>query len=611
MGARTALAGWLAAVGLLALSSAAWGDGAAVVAPRLPLAHAGRFVTDAQGRVVTLHGLNEVQKFPPYEPSATGFGDKDAAFLAANGFNAIRVGVIYKAVEPQPGVYDDAYLARIAATVDTLARHGIVSLLDFHQDQFNERFQGEGFPDWAVQTDGLPAAPQLGFPLNYVAQPATQRAFDHFWQNSPAADGVGLQDHFARAWAHVAARFRADPAVAGYELLNEPWPGTLWQQCALPLGCPLFDSQLTTFVKRVDSAIRAADPWTLVWYEPNVLFNDGADTRLGAIGDAHAGFAFHDYCLAQSETGTYTGCDPFDDLVFANAEKRVAATGDALLMTEFGSTDNASTLLAMVQRADRNMVGWLEWAYTGNDPTSSNASGQSLVIDPAKAPSGANVKLAKLKLLGRPYPEIVAGTPRDFGFADSTATLTADWTTARANGGSAFGAYSESDIAVPGEQYPAGYRVQVSGGTVLSLASAAALRIGSCPGAEAVHLVVLPGSGVAESCPPPRSSPAGHARRLRSRRSLRVSVRPRRLRAGIGARLVVLVRTLRGRSLNPVRGALVRVGAKHARTDRHGIAVLGVRGRRSGRIAVVVQRSGFRSVRVVLRVANAQDDADA
>ena len=37
-------------------------------------------------------------------------------------------------------------------------------LLDFHQDLFHERFQGEGAPDWAVQDDGLPAEPQLGFP---------------------------------------------------------------------------------------------------------------------------------------------------------------------------------------------------------------------------------------------------------------------------------------------------------------------------------------------------------------------------------------------------------------------------------------------------------------
>jgi endoglycosylceramidase len=38
--------------------------------------------------------------------------------------------------------------------VTTLASHGIVSLLDFHQDLYNEAFQGEGAPAWAVQQAG-------------------------------------------------------------------------------------------------------------------------------------------------------------------------------------------------------------------------------------------------------------------------------------------------------------------------------------------------------------------------------------------------------------------------------------------------------------------------
>ena len=68
-----------------------------------PPGHAGRWITDSSGRVLVLHGLNMVYKRPPYLPSAAGFGYDDAAFLARNGFDVVRLGVIYAAVEPSPG----------------------------------------------------------------------------------------------------------------------------------------------------------------------------------------------------------------------------------------------------------------------------------------------------------------------------------------------------------------------------------------------------------------------------------------------------------------------------------------------------------------------------
>jgi endoglycosylceramidase len=54
----------------------------------------GRWITDAAGRVVVLHGVNMVNKLQAsgYTPDAIGFGDDDARFLARNGFNAVRSG---------------------------------------------------------------------------------------------------------------------------------------------------------------------------------------------------------------------------------------------------------------------------------------------------------------------------------------------------------------------------------------------------------------------------------------------------------------------------------------------------------------------------------------
>jgi endoglycosylceramidase len=463
---------------------------AAPTGPTLPLGHAGRWMTDADGRVVVLHGLNQVYKVPPYEPSADGFGDDDAAFLAGNGFNAMRLGVIWAAVEPQPLSYDDNYLASIAQTVATLASHGIVSLLDFHQDLYNEVFQGEGAPAWAVRTGGLPN-PQLGFPGNYFANPAEEFAWHAFWRDAPAPDGIGLQDHYARAWAHVAAFFRGNPGVFGYEVLNEPWPGLIWEGCFDPiLGCPLQDHKLTEFYRKVVPAIRAADPTTLVFFEPNTLFDEGIHTDLTRVVDPSTGFSFHDYCAIESLLHRNITCRLEDGVTITNASLYADTYRVPPLLTEFGATNDLKNLAEVVRHADRHRMGWLEWAYTGNDKTSSSPTDQALVFDPGQPPTGGNVNLAKLAVLAAPYPQVVAGTPREWSFRSGTFRLR--YSTERADRQGRFAPGAQTFVSVPAIEYPNGYQVSVTGGQVVSAPNAPVLAIVANPGVDAVDLVVTP-----------------------------------------------------------------------------------------------------------------------
>lgn len=451
----------------------------------LPLSNTGRWITDKDGRVVILHGMNMVNKRAPYAPDAVGFADDDAAFLAEEGYNAVRVGVIYKALEPMPGVYDDKYLSRIENTVAILARHGIVSLLDFHQDQYSELFQGEGFPDWAVIDDGLPNITQLG----YFGNPALERSYDNFWNNTAASDGTGLQDHYAAAWKHVAERFRNNQNILGYELFNEPWAGTAYPTCIVPLGCPLFDETLTAFNKRTIAAIRQADPVTLVWYEANLLFNFGPIPHLGDTGDQHAGFAFHSYCIP----GINVVCSTFFDLEFAEAEDQAARNGDALLITEAGAVDDADILQKFVDKSDAEMVGWLEWDYCScNDPALDPTDySYGIVKDPAKPLTGDNIKPAKLAILSRPYPKIVAGTPKSYSFDASSKVFKLDYSAARADGSGNFPAGSQTVVGLPPRQYPNGYTVQVNGARVVSKENAAEIILESTEGSE-VQLSVEP-----------------------------------------------------------------------------------------------------------------------
>jgi endoglycosylceramidase len=158
------------------------------------------------------------------------------------------------------------------------------------------------------------------------------------------------------------------------------------------------------------------------------------------------------------------------------------------LLTEFGATNDLPNIAEMVGLADKYRLGWLEWAYTGHDKTSSSPDGQALVLDPSKPPTGANVLTDKLKTLAEPYPQAVAGTPASWSFTKGTFRLT--YSTARADGAGRFPTGSETDIAVPAIQFPAGYRVHVTGARVVSGPNAAVLRLRSSARATSVTVSV-------------------------------------------------------------------------------------------------------------------------
>jgi endoglycosylceramidase len=468
--------------------------GVAQASAAAPLSHEGRWVTDRHGRVVILHGWNVVYKVGSYRPEDTGFGRDDARFLRRHGFNTVRLGVIYKGLEPRPPAadgkprYRDGYLRSIERTQRLLARHGIHTLLDFHQDLYNERFQGEGWPDWQVLDDGLPSEPQIGFPGNYLVNVGLQRAFDNFWANEAVA-GVGLQDRYARAWRHVARRFQDASHLLGYNILNEPWPGTGWEQCATPAGCPLFDTQkLEPFSERVIGAIRRVDRRSLVWYAPNVLFDFGSDSSHGDTGDPRAGFAFNMYCLAGGPT-----CGAGYGLTLDNAEEQSTETGDALLMTDFGATNDLDVLREIVELADERMMSWQQWHYCEcDDPTTTGTGMQSIVADPHDPPRGDNLNRGKLKVSSRPYPRAVAGTPEGWSFDRSTGTFELAYSTATPAGGR-LPRRRLTEVFLPRIHYREGYDVELTGARAVSKPGAKVLRLKRGRDAGQVQLTVTPG----------------------------------------------------------------------------------------------------------------------
>ena len=106
------------------------------------------YIKDDYGRYVQLHGVNVSgsTKVPATTDPVSYVGkpfsleDADLYFdlLSDLGFNAIRLLVIWEAIEPEArGVYDEDYLDFIEGIVERADAHGIYVLMDMHQDIFS------------------------------------------------------------------------------------------------------------------------------------------------------------------------------------------------------------------------------------------------------------------------------------------------------------------------------------------------------------------------------------------------------------------------------------------------------------------------------------------
>ncbi len=492
----------------------------------------GPFIYDAGGRVVFLHGVDAVYKRPPYElypapGKRWNFDARDASLLARLGFNVVRLGMTWKGLEPgtapandpaicargapgDPGQFNqrvlDAYLARLARTVAILGRYHIYTLLDMHQDVYNEAFDGEGAPNWAVCTNGIKIGEPPGrWSANYATR-AAGTAYGHFWRNDVVGD---LQGEYDRVWAAVAAYFRTNPWVVGYDPFNEPFSRSL-----VTSGDEQFDAQLECFytgtahvgrpahggpsfscpsqdpAAGVIPQILAADPSHLVFYEPDIFGRRGAPNFVGPMDFPNLVFNVHIYCSYRSgKTGNPTNlsaCAAQEAASLARrAEDRLDLStpeqpgGPAWFVSEYGATSSVSLLESITAAQWRHLVGsaYWSWRYYG-DPTGSAA--EALV-----GPGGTLRSTARV--LAATYPEAVAGRPTSVVFDPASGAFSLRYRpTAQVRG--------PTVIFVPVRiHYPDGYCARVLGGRVTSAPGAGLLLVTNANGARSVNVAVSAG----------------------------------------------------------------------------------------------------------------------
>jgi endoglycosylceramidase len=544
---------------------------------------AGRWLVDRAGRVVLLHGTNMISKYAPYTYAALGFGARDLRFLRAEGLDAIRLGFIWEALEPRPGDYDDHYLNGILGMVHDAERSGLEVILDFHQDSFNEAWHGEGFPAWTFDpADARDPAP------SYFG---TGLAWQDFMNDRRAPDGVGIQEHLARAWAHVAARLRGDSHVI-LEPLNEPYPfapADLAAGCLQPEGCPTSDeSRLWPLYAKLLAGIRSVDRTRPVFMEPWFSFDYGVRSWLPRFADAQVGFAPHVYCITGGAglLPTVPGSCPAQfSLGFKNIAFHNQQAGEPTLVTEWGAGGPYADHLAFADQADRAMVGWFHWAYWSQD--GGQPQTYALLKDIHAGPVYGNVRLDQLDAITRPYPRLIAGTPRAWGYDPSTDLFTLRFATTRFAGGG-FPLGTTTQVVLPSLHYPDGYAVTAAGAAILSPPRAPLLVLAACPDTPEVEVTVAPSGTSRGTCHP----------------WLGLQAEPSHLRAGHPELVTLRVRAIFGSYRAPVADTLVRIGRTRRRTDSHGRLRLALRpGRSARRIRLLVSVPAYPVAQLSLTVA--------
>jgi len=421
---------------------------------RIKVGPDGRFV-DELGRVRNFHGVNVVEKLAPYYPQRTGFdvvhslSDVDAANLASWGFNAVRLGVLWVGVVPEPGKVNASYLDEVAATVDLLASHGIWTLIDMHQDAMAAGFCGEGVPSWAIDealaisgfntTDPASLFPApFDWPMDIVdGVPSLARCCEHpFFNYYLTKEGTAAReaifasptmwDRFGDHWEAIARRFHASQSVLGYELINEPFSASPFTTDA---------RELQGLYAALSRRIRSADNDTIVFYEPLVgrgQLGVATDFPFGGPGgeqyNDRQAFSYHIYCF--NESRPLRVLEPVCDIVYALGwfAEQHSRVGGGRFLTEFGAVpDDAVSidgLRAMLRAADRHQQSWAYWNFKSYDDitTAGNPNSEGFYR------SDGSLQEAKLAALTRPYAPAVAGAPSLTQYNDKDGTFTLRYT---------------------------------------------------------------------------------------------------------------------------------------------------------------------------------------
>ena len=440
-----------------------------------------RFILDKNGRYSIFHGGNVVVKLPPYLPILDKFDYQyslntphDLETMKRLGFNMVRLGVIWEAVEKSPGVYDQDYLNKVEEIINTLGKNGIYTMVDAHQDVFSRTFCGEGVPYFYVNEMGYDKKcdasyltrildfigvcktiedfnfrfDENGLPLiedcvkhnfaDYHLIAGFSSAYKNFYLNK-----ANIQDKFVEFWKTVLKRFKNNEYILGYDLWNEPAPGGPMEDIkAMIPGRPDIKDILPVY-RKVEAELREIQSDYILFFEntpvPDTLPIFGG-LFLGKMADKPGGdevpqvYNFHTYCcLAGADTCAHGEadfetsikvCPKFHRKQFEKEIETANNLNVPMFLSEFGACSDSKAcyneIISVIKLTEENFISWSYWNYKpyGDHTTSAieMVSYEGIYND------DGTVQKMKEKGLSRGYVMYYQGKPIDFKYETNSET---------------------------------------------------------------------------------------------------------------------------------------------------------------------------------------------
>lgn len=436
------------------------------------LSVSGAALLDEHGREVILRGFNaggraKMPPFLPFDvvPGVPNAQTADAYFgrIEALGANLIRLTFSWEALEPTKGTYDEAYVAQYRMLLDAAHAHGFSVIVDFHQDVFASPFCGDGFPLWALGDlpHGEPhydcGFPDWAFPGLDPASVVSQ-AFDRLWTNQD-----GLQDDMEAMWRYFAGELAGHPAIAGFEIINEPSSGSI------PIDT--FESEtLPALFTRMGNAIREE-----AGNYPIFGGGRGGDA-LGFANDLEApdleGFVFAPHYY---DPVAVLGVEALDteriDPAILGAFAPGVRWGVPIFMGEFGTQNEyeskAEHLDILYDAFDRSVAHAAMWEASQTGTYWNTEDFSVIDTDGSEQPWSGTVV--------RGYPRAIAGHIESFGWSAETTTFTLAVSAAREG---------VSEIYIPIRHLGTSPKIRVRGAKYRLLAEQSLLLVSADVGAS-------------------------------------------------------------------------------------------------------------------------------